>query len=70
MVTIKVRVKPSAKKTELIGIENGVHLINIKAPAEKNKANKELINFLQRQFKKRTRILSGQRNRDKVIELL
>ncbi len=42
---IKLIIKPNSKKNEIIGLdkEKGAYRINIKAKAESNKANTELI---------------------------
>ncbi len=66
----KVIAKPNSKKTEIAGIderENAVK-INVSAPADKNKANIELIKFLSKLLKKKARISSGLSSREKIIE--
>lgn len=41
--------KPNAPKTQLLGERDGALLIALKAPAEENKANIELIKFFAKQ---------------------
>ena len=67
----KVIVKPNSQKNEITGFdekENAIK-INIAAPADKNKANKELIKFLSKALKKRVRIASGLTSKEKIIEV-
>jgi len=68
----KVIVRPGSKKNEITGYdekENAVK-INIAAPADKNKANRELIKFLSKLLKKRVRIASGLASREKIISIV
>ena len=65
---INVRVKPNAKKSEIL--EEGDTLkIAVKAPAQDNKANLELIKFLSRKTGKKVRLVSGATSKNKVVEL-
>lgn len=65
---IKAKVKPNSKKNEII-LEEGVYLVKIKAPAEKGKANKEIIKLFSKKFKKRARIVKGLKSREKLLSL-
>ena len=67
MNTIFVRVKPNALKTEVLEKNENVWIIAIAAPADKDKANKELVRFLSKTLKKKVRIKSGMRSRDKTL---
>ena len=69
MKAIEIKVKPNSKKTEITAIKDEVYHINIKAPAEDNKANIELIKFLKKFFKKQPKILSGLTSKKKLIKL-
>ena len=69
MQTIKVKVKPNSKKTELIKIKDNIYYINLKAPPENNKANIELIKKLSKALKCQVRILSGQTSKHKRLEI-
>lgn len=69
METIKVKVKTKRPKTEIKKIENDIYYINLKSAPEKGKANKELINFLSKHFKKRVQIIKGLKSKEKIIKL-
>ena len=45
---ISIRVYPNAPKTELVGSEGGTLRLKLAAPAERGKANRELLAFLSR----------------------
>lgn len=66
-VNFKVLVKPNANKTEILGYDKKALKIAIKAPADKNKANLELIKFLSKQLKRKVRIKSGLTSKEKVV---
>ena len=67
----KVIVTPNARANEIIGFDEAknAYRISIKARAEGNKANIELIKFLTKTTKKKARIVSGFKSREKIIEL-
>jgi uncharacterized protein (TIGR00251 family) len=46
LTRIEVRVQPNARRSELVGFEDGVWRVRIAAPPVKGKANKELLEFL------------------------
>ncbi|OGX07432.1 MAG: hypothetical protein A2Y06_03395 [Omnitrophica WOR_2 bacterium GWA2_37_7] len=64
--TFKVKVKPNALRNEIC-FEEGVYKVNIKAPADKNKANKELIRYLSKWLGRKVAIKSGFTSREKLI---
>lgn len=66
---VEVKVKPNASKSEVLGCEQGVLKVNVKAPADKGKANKELIKLLSKHYKKKVEIISGLKSRDKRVLL-
>jgi uncharacterized protein (TIGR00251 family) len=67
---LAVHAKPNAKKTEVIEFDKDRDLLNIaiKAPADKNRANIELLKFLTKETGKKARIKSGQTSKEKIIE--
>jgi uncharacterized protein (TIGR00251 family) len=77
---LKVVVKPNASKTEVLSIgdgeescgcdEIGVVRIAVKAIPDKNKANIELVKFLSKLLKKKVKIISGLKSRNKVLEVI
>ena len=65
-----VKITPNAGRNEVTGLKDGILQIKIKAPPEKGKANKELVDFLSERLgvKKSTIfIIKGQTSRNKVI---
>jgi uncharacterized protein (TIGR00251 family) len=69
---IHVIVKPNAKKTEIIEInrEKKTVKIAVAAPADKDKANKELLHFISKLLKKQVRFVSGLRSKEKILEII
>ena len=66
----KIIVKTNSKKNEIVYDEvKKFYRVNIKEKAEDNKANKEIIKFLSKLTKKKARIISGLRSREKLIEI-
>ena len=63
---ISVKVKPGAPKTRVLS-EGAVLEVAVAAPAENNRANIELIKFLERKFKKKARIIRGATGKNKVV---
>ena len=70
---IKIKATPWASKSEFFSVlENWVLKIRIKAPAEKWKANKELINYLSKELnlkKNNFEIISGGTDQIKRIKI-
>ena len=66
---LRIIVKLNSKETKVLGYDKEKKAIKIaiKAPADKNKANLELINFLSKQLKRKVRIKSGLTSREKVV---
>ncbi|MFC1648663.1 DUF167 domain-containing protein [Nanoarchaeota archaeon] len=66
---LKVRVKPNSNKTEIEGYDaaRDAVVIKLKAPADKNKANQELVKFLSKELGRPVEIKSGHKSRDKVL---
>ena len=67
---ISIHVIPNASATEIKDISGNIVHIRIAAPPDKNKANAELIKFFKKEFKLKVQIISGEKSRDKIIELL
>lgn len=66
---LRILVKPGKKKNYVLGYdyEKQALIVEIKAPAEQNKANKEVIKFFSKLLKKRVKIKSGYTNKVKVL---
>ncbi|MEM2916310.1 MAG: DUF167 domain-containing protein [Candidatus Woesearchaeota archaeon] len=69
MARLQVKVKPNARKTELLSHEGNSMVVAVAVPPEKGKANLELVKFLSRKLKKQVRIVSGFRNSSKTVEI-
>ena len=67
----KVIVKPNSRENRIcFDKAKNAYLVQICARAEDNKANIELIKFLSRQLKKKVRIASGLKSKQKIIEII
>jgi len=73
-IYLEIRIAPSSSQNEIKEVGEGAKLkINIKAPAEKGKANKELVKLLSKEFsvtRENVIIISGAGSRDKIIKIL
>ena len=68
---IKVIVKPNSKESKVEYDEKDtVYYVSVKSPADKNKANKELIKLLSKYFKKRVLIKTGLKSKIKYLEVI
>ncbi|MBU0628217.1 MAG: DUF167 domain-containing protein [Nanoarchaeota archaeon] len=69
--SFKIIVKANSPKNEVTGYDSdrGAYRVNIKAKAEDNKANIEIIRFFSKLLKKRVRILTGLKSKEKIIRL-
>ncbi len=69
---IFVKVKPNSTKKNIIKSGENKYTIELTSPAEKNKANLELVKILAKHLSIPTRsiiIKSGLTNREKIIEV-
>ena len=69
---LTVKVIPNASRNEIVGVKEGVLKVRIHAPADKGKANEELIVFLSESLKvpkSKITLLSGQTSRLKRIKI-
>lgn len=68
----KIIVKPNSAKNEIVRFdtEKQAYIVNIKAKPEDNKANIAIIKFLSKELKKKVRIASGMKSREKFIEIV
>jgi uncharacterized protein (TIGR00251 family) len=67
--TLSIIVKANSPKNEINGYDETRHAlkVNIKAPAENNKANIEIIKFFSKESEKKVRIISGLKNKKKIL---
>jgi len=71
-VILEVRVIPRAKKNEFGGERDGRHVVRLAAPPIDGAANEALVAFLAEHFgvpRSRVTILSGERSRNKRVEI-
>jgi len=68
MEKIKVVVKVNSKENKIEKIDD-YYKVYLKARPVEGEANLELVKFLTRYFKKRARIISGLRSKEKLIWL-
>ena len=69
-LTISVKANSAKTKIRSWDPEKKVLKIEIKSPAEKNKANLEIIKFFSRLLKKNVKIISGCTSKTKVLKLI
>jgi len=68
---IKIILKPNSSKNKIkeFDSERNAYRIEIKAPAEDNKANIQLVKFLSNLLKKDVKIIKGFKSREKLIKI-
>lgn len=69
---IRVKVKPNARLNEIKKIAENYYEVRVSVPPEKGKANKKVIEVLSEYFripKSKIAIKSGQKSREKLVEL-
>lgn len=72
MLRIRVRVKPRASKSRILGIREGVLEVAVAAPPVDGEANSELIRALARVLglgKSAIEIISGEGSRSKLVSI-
>jgi uncharacterized protein len=65
---LKLHVQPRAKENSITGIHGDMLKLKIKSPPVDNKANKEIVSYLAKEFdiaKSHIELISGQTSRDK-----
>ncbi|MBI3261960.1 MAG: DUF167 domain-containing protein [Acidobacteria bacterium] len=70
---LRVRVIPRARKNEIAGVRNRALLVRLAARPVEGAANEALIAFLADLLgspKRNVRLISGDRSRDKVVEIV
>ena len=69
---LPLKIIPSAKKNEIVGLVDGVLKVKIQAPPVDGKANKELIRFLSKEWKvskSQITIVQGKKGKVKLLEV-
>jgi len=71
-IEVPLHVQPRARRTEIIGIQNGALRIKISAPPVNDAANRAIVDFFSTLLdlpKSRFVIIFGERTRDKVLRI-
>jgi len=68
---IKVILKPNSSKSRIVKFnsEREAYIIDIKAPAQDNKANIGLVKFFSRFLKKDVKLIKGFKSREKLLRI-
>lgn len=68
---LSVVVKPDSKKTEILSFDSNKNslIVSVAAPADKNKANIELIKFFSKLLKTKVSIKSGLKSKNKILKV-
>lgn len=69
---IKVRLQPRASSNQIVGERDGSIVIRVTAPPVDGKANAALIKLIAKELgiaKSKVKIIQGESNRDKVLEV-
>lgn len=69
---IQIKVTPNASKNQILGFDEGILKVRIRAVPEKGRVNEELIDFLSEILgiaKSKIEILSGQTSRLKRLKI-
>jgi uncharacterized protein (TIGR00251 family) len=66
---LPILVKPNSSKTEIVGWDDAKKLlkVNVHAKPEDNEANIEVVKFFSKLLKKKVRIKSGTRSKEKLL---
>ena len=64
---LRIEVIPSSKKDQII--EGKPLIVKVKEPPVRGKANKAVVELLSRYFGKRVKIVSGAKNKRKLIQV-
>ncbi len=69
---LRVRVAPSARRSELVGRLGDAWKLRVSAPPERGRANDEVVNLLAAELglaRSEIRVVAGQTTHDKVVEI-
>ena len=72
-IHLQIKVKASSSKNEFVELlndESGTLKIRIKSPADKGKANKEIVKFIEKYFSGTCEIVSGHTNNVKLLKII
>ncbi len=72
MLLLSVRIQPKATRNQIVGAYNGALKIRLTAPAQKSRANRQLLEFLAHTLNlsaKNVSLSRGRSSRDKTVEI-
>ena len=64
---LKVKVIPNSKERSIEKKED-YYLVHLQSVPDKGKANKELIKFLNKEFKQKFELVKGLKSREKILK--
>lgn len=67
---IKIRIHSKSGRKEVVEKSESEYEVFVKAEAENNKANIEMISLLEKYFGKKVKIKRGFKSREKVVEVI
>ena len=70
LIKVRVRTKADRSIVKKYDPESETYFIDIESPPENGKANKEILKILSKRFKRRLRIISGSKSKNKVLEFI
>ena len=67
--TLAVDVKPNKRESRIISIDpvRRTAVVEVAAPAHEGRANKELLRFLKKTFKRQVRLVAGEKSSAKLV---
>lgn len=66
---ISVTVRPGSREEKVEEQEDGSYVVEVKAPAERGKANAAVVKLLSKHFNADVRIVSGFTSHHKIVEV-
>jgi uncharacterized protein (TIGR00251 family) len=67
---LRISVKPNAPRNQVLGYANGTLKVAIAAPAERNKANTEIIKFFRKLLGRDVEIVHGLHSKTKTLRIV
>jgi len=65
-----IKVKPNSSKSKITSVKQNILYVDIKAPAQNDKANMEVIKFFSKLLKKKVKIMKGLTSKVKILKIL